>query len=51
MKYTIMCKVYGAFYAGACNKEPESRFPNSKMPKAVLNWRSIYAGWILNWRI
>lgn len=35
MKYTFMCRLYGAFYAGACKKELKFRFPDSKMLKAV----------------
>lgn len=35
MKYTVMCKLYGAFYAGACKKELKDRFPDCNMPKAV----------------
>lgn len=27
MKYTFMCRLYGAFYAGACKKELKVRFP------------------------
>lgn len=35
MKYTVMCRFYGAFYAGACKKELQHRFPDSNMHKAV----------------
>ncbi|MBP3457968.1 MAG: L-2-amino-thiazoline-4-carboxylic acid hydrolase [Lachnospiraceae bacterium] len=35
MKYTLMCGLYGTFYASACKKELESRFPNENMPKSV----------------
>lgn len=35
MKYTVICRLYGAFYASACKKELKSRFPNSNMAKAV----------------
>lgn len=35
MKYTVMCRLYGAFYAGACKKELKGRFPDCNMPKAV----------------
>lgn len=35
MKYTAMCKLYGAFYANACKKELKSRFPNTGISKAI----------------
>lgn len=35
MRYTVMCRIYGAFYAGACKKGLKSRFPERNMPKAV----------------
>lgn len=42
MKYTGLCRFYGAFYAGACKKELKSRFPNGNIPKAVkIEYRNI----------
>lgn len=42
MKYTVMCRLYGAFYAGACKKELKSRFPDGNMQKAVkMEYKSI----------
>lgn len=35
MKYTLMCRLYGAFYANACKKECNTRFPHRKMQKSV----------------
>lgn len=35
MKYTALCRLYGAFYADACKKGLKSRFPNRKITKAV----------------
>lgn len=35
MKYTGLCRLYGAFYGNACKKELKSRFPNDNILKAV----------------
>lgn len=35
MKYTFLCRLYGSFYANACKKELERRFPNADMRKTV----------------
>lgn len=35
MKYTVMCKLYGFFYADACKRELKNRFPGRNMPRAI----------------
>lgn len=35
MKYTVMCRLYGVFYAEACQKEFTSRFSKKHMDKKV----------------